>query len=263
MLELVRLNADEGVILAIVGKSERPYIKNFTKQDAKGIKQVIIKTANPMLRTTAGRMEIASQAIQNFPGRFTYEQWIELLTTGQVTPAFSEPVASVLRVAWENEQFMSGTVKIEERPAIDPMTGGPKLDMMGKPVIDRITPDVPVIAGDPPNIHIPEHYAQLCDPEVMRDPAKRDPLLAHLLCHLKEARATDPLLAAAMHWSPEIMGAIQAGMPQPAPAADGGDDVSEPPDDPKVRATAKETDHGVPLPKPPGATALQARNNQE
>lgn len=259
MLELVRLNADEGVVLAITGKAERPFLKQFTKQDAFGIKQVVIKTASPMLRTTAGRKDIADTVMEKMPGRLSMEAYIELLTTGQVSSLFNEPMSSMLRVQWENEQLRQGTA-IQMVPADpDPLTGLPRVDpMTGAPVMDAITPEVPVIAGDNPALHIPEHYAELCDPEVLRDPKRRQAVETHLLWHLRVCRTTDPVMATAMHWPPELMA---LAMPQPAPMSA---EIESDPEGGGSKVTAKseptkskQSDLGVSLPKPPANSQAQ------
>ena len=49
----------------IVGKENQGYLKSYTGKDFDGINRVSVMTGNPMLSTTAGKVNLADQLLQN------------------------------------------------------------------------------------------------------------------------------------------------------------------------------------------------------
>jgi hypothetical protein len=67
--------------VALVGKNNRPLLKEFTGEDIDAISRVIVSVGNPLARTTAGRVEMAEQMLQMGLIK-NPKQYFQLLNTG-------------------------------------------------------------------------------------------------------------------------------------------------------------------------------------
>lgn len=251
-LRMVGDFADHPLAIAIAGVDERPYLLDVGKQQIQGISRVKVRTSNPLLRTQAGRLEMAQMLLQ-MPGAITDPaQILEVIVSGQIKPLYQAPRAQLLRIRWENEMLAKGT-PVQEQPDV------PNPD--GSPGFMRITPDVPVLTTDNPKQHVQEHLTVLSTPSALNDPMIRQGVLAHVAWHLREWRAMDPALAMLLGFPeppPSAAGAIASGpndtrspgsyeTPQTANA--------RPPQAPAAMAppngkAPRVQDMGVPLPEP-------------
>jgi hypothetical protein len=64
MIKILQDYAKYPRVAAIVGKSNRTYMKKFSSKDLAAINRVIVEVTNPLSKTTAGRLEIANQLLQ-------------------------------------------------------------------------------------------------------------------------------------------------------------------------------------------------------
>jgi hypothetical protein len=215
LLDIVKDYVDTPLLVEIAGADERLYLQSISADQFRSIRRVVVRTAPPMLRTQAGRMEIANMLLQ-IPGAVqTPAQVIEVITSGQLKPLYRAPRAALLRIAYENEALAKGT-RIAEVP--DP--SAPPDPMTGQPAMVMETPDIPVLVTDNPKDHVLEALSVLASPAAMQNPAIRDGVMAHIAWHMRTWRGMDPAMA-------ELLGF----MPPPAPMAILGGMGGEPAND--------------------------------
>lgn len=139
-------------VAAIIGRSNRPYLKEFTGDDLSAINRVIVDMGNPLTRTTAGRVNLAEQLMQmnliENP-----DQFMQVINTGRLEPIIEGKQAQLLLIKGENEQLAEG-----------------------KKVRALITDDH--------QKHILEHTTVLSNPEIRNDPS--NPIVIEALAHIQE-----------------------------------------------------------------------------
>jgi hypothetical protein len=164
LIELLQDYAVEPRIAMIVGKSKRSMLKSFKGEDLGGVSRVFVNQANPLTKTGAGRVEIANNLLATPNMIKTPEQYIGVLTTGNLEPLYQKDNTARLLMASENEKLMEA-----------------------QEVLALITDDHPV--------HIMEHSAVLDSPEARENPKVVKAALAHINEHLAMAKGMDPALA--------------------------------------------------------------------
>lgn len=164
LIELLQEYAVEPRIAMIVGKSKRSMLKSFKGEDLAGVSRVFVNQANPLTKTAAGRVEIANNLLNTQGMIKTPEQYLGVLTTGNLEPLYQKDNAARINMVSENEKLMEG-----------------------QPVVALITDDHPV--------HIMEHSAVLDSPDARENPTVIEATLAHIMEHLNMAKGMDPALA--------------------------------------------------------------------
>lgn len=149
-------------VRAIVGKSNRTYLKEFTGEDLDSVSRVVVDIGNPLARTTAGRVEMAEQMLQMGVIK-TPEQYFSVINTGQLDVMTEDTQSELLLVKSENERLVSGD-----------------------PVIAALTDDH--------LLHIKEHRVVLADPELRFNQDLAGRVVAHIQEHIDLLRNTDPQL---------------------------------------------------------------------
>lgn len=261
MLDMIREQAPEYLVLEMVGEHQRSFIKDFRADGLRVMRRVGVKPVPATLRTRAGQLEMAN-FLKDVPGAITTpEQAIEVFTQGQVTPIYNASRAVISRVRWENEKFAKAEVTVQQVPGepqpgppvgVDPMTGQPIPGPMveGPPV--EITPECPVFPTDNPFIHVPEHNAELASPEALHNPEKRRAILAHMAWHGRVYMDMSPIMAAFLKIPPP--GAVMGGG-APPPEREDKPGAQKPG---KLMERAADTGIGLPdLPSPAGAEAAE------
>jgi hypothetical protein len=164
IIELLQTFAVVPRVAQIVGKSKRSLMKTFKGSDLKGISRVICDTANPLTKTSAGRVEIANQLLQTPNMIKTPEQYISVLTTGNLEPLYEHEQSQLNLMRAENEKLMDAV-----------------------PVQAMLIDDHP--------IHILEHACVLNSPEARENPQVVAAVLGHIQEHLELAKGMDPQMA--------------------------------------------------------------------
>lgn len=193
---IIELNQTFAVVprvAMIAGKSKRSQMKHFVGDDLKGIGRVIVDTANPLTKTSAGRVEIANQLLAT-PGMIkTPEQYINVLTTGNLEPLYEHDQAIINLIKAENEWIMEG-----KQPQ--------------------------VLITDDDSLHILEHSCVANSPESRENPKVMNALLNHIQLHIDQGKAKDPALAMMLKqqsvYQPPMM--PPGPMPQQGPPPDQG-----------------------------------------
>lgn len=150
-------------IAMIAGKSNSSYVAaEFTGDDLSQVNRVIVDMGNPIARTTAGKMEMASQLIQYGIVK-TPEQYFTVLTTGQLDVMTDEGQRELLLIESENEKLSAGD-------------------------------EIQALAIDEHLKHIKAHRGVLADPELRKDQRLTASVLNHINEHINFLREVDPSL---------------------------------------------------------------------
>lgn len=161
IINIYRTYANRPRTLAIVGKSKRPYMKQFTRDDIAFIDRVSVDVGSPLAKTTAGKLQIAENMMQMGLIK-TPEDYISVITTGQLDSMMEGDTAELLYVQSENEMMQNGE-------------------------------DPQVVATDSHMLHIQEHKSVLASTEAREDPEVVQAALNHINTHIEMLQ--DPRLA--------------------------------------------------------------------
>lgn len=157
-------------VAAIVGKSNRSYLKEFSGADLSSISRVVVDIGNPLARTTAGRVEMAEQMLQMGVIK-TPEQYFSVINTGQLDVMTEDTQSQLFLVKGENERFVNG-----------------------EPVIALLTDDH--------MLHIKEHASVLADPELRFEANIVQSVTDHIQEHIHLLQTTDPQLLQLLNQQP-------------------------------------------------------------
>jgi len=139
-------------IAFIAGKNNRNYMKEFTGADLENVDRVVVQSGNPLSKTLSGKVEMATQLMQN--GMIENpDQYIQVLTTGQFTPLIQSKQAQLMLIRSENEKLMEGQ-------------------------------QIQAILTDRHQEHILEHQVVLASPESRTDNSVVQATLAHITEHI-------------------------------------------------------------------------------
>lgn len=152
-------------IAAIVGKSNKTKMKQFTGDDLSSISRVIVDVGNPLARTTAGRVQMAETLMQYSADKFTVDQFFQVVRTGKLDPSTEGSSNEGLCIQAENERLVDGSGKV-----------------------------MPVITDDHKR-HIQQHKNVLADPDLRLDPDLVKRTLDHIQEHIDLLKNIDPVLA--------------------------------------------------------------------
>jgi hypothetical protein len=155
----------------IAGKSNRTYVEQqFQGSDLSEINRVIVDIGNPVSRTAAGKLQIASDLIQ-YSKNITPEQYINVMTTGQLDTLTDDVENELILIKDENERMMEGE-------------------------------QVPVLAIDQHLNHIKGHRALFSDVSMRSNESLNGNILDHINDHINALRTTDPALLAILGEQP-------------------------------------------------------------
>lgn len=184
LIELLQTFAVVPRVAMIVGKSKRSELKTFTNKDLKGINKVRVNRANPLMKTGAGRLEVANNLLATPNMIKTPEQYLGVLTTGNLEPLYQHDESSRIYMMLENEGLMDGV------------------------------PQQALLTDDHP-MHILEHSCVLNSPETRQNPQIVQAVLAHIQEHLDLGKSMDPMLANSLKQ-------VSMFQPPPPPPMPGG-----------------------------------------
>lgn len=203
ILDILKRFATHPMVAKVAGIDERPYQDSFTRDDFDGVSGVKIKTANPMMRTQAGRSQMAEWLLK-IPNALTEpDQLAEVIVSGQLKPAYDAPRKRRMRIKLENEMLLDlaqapqlpgqpPPVQQKQDPGMPVVVNGQSVPGAPGPAY-RCVPSVPVIYLDNHVDHIHEHYALLTSREALLNPTYLDVVTAHIEHHKKIWRECDPL----------------------------------------------------------------------
>lgn len=147
---------------SIVGRAKRAFIKEFQASDIDLVDRVVCEQSSGVSRTTAGKLELATNLLQQGLIK-NPSQYLMVLETGQLDPLTEPSQVELLLIRHENELLMSGQQVI-------------------------------AIMIDTHAQHVLEHRAVLANPESRFDPSIVQNTLDHIQQHIDLNRSADPAL---------------------------------------------------------------------
>lgn len=189
LINILKDFADTPKVIQLVGKNNRPYLKEFTGEDLNAINRVIVDVGNPLARTTAGRVQMAEQLMQ-MKLLQSPEQYFQVINTGRLDSLIQGQEKELLLIQRENEMLLEGA-------------------------------PVRATALDAHRLHINEHKSVMNDPELRTNLDLVKQVQDHIQEHLDFLRNTDPALLKIIGEEP-IAPAPAAGPSQPPPNQPGG-----------------------------------------
>lgn len=162
VIQILKDFATTPKVIALVGKNNRPYLKEFTGEKISSINRVVVDVGNPLARTIAGRVQMAEQMMQMKVIK-NPAQYFQVINTGRIDSMYEGEMDELLLIKKENEQLLDGEV-----PLVSPL--------------------------DKHSEHIQEHKSVLADPDLRVDPNLVKNVMDHIEEHLNSLRQTDPAL---------------------------------------------------------------------
>ena len=177
-------------VIAISGKSNRSYLKEFNNEDITDINRVTMDVQNPVMASTAGRVQLGEQLIS--AGLIKNPQeFLTLINTGRLETLFEHEMAEIMLIHTENEEIAEG-----------------------KPQIAILTDDH--------LLHIKEHKAILASPDARRSPELVDLALSHIQEHINMLQDPNNSMLLGLVGQPQLPPEQAPGAAQPPGATEPG-----------------------------------------
>lgn len=180
-------------MISIAGKSNRPYMVEFSGEDLSSVNRVTVNMGNPLSRTTAGKVEMADTLLEHNMIE-NADQYLQVITTGRLEPLTEGKQAELLLIRSENELLADGK-------------------------------EVHAVVTDNHPLHAIEHKCTLSSPEARNNPEIVKNTIAHLQEHIDQMQAlsaNNPNLLVMLGLTPLQQpdpAQIPGGAAAPAPAA--------------------------------------------
>ncbi len=157
-------------IAAIVGKNNQQFMEKFSGDDLDQVNRVQVDMGNPLMRTTAGKAQLADALLEKGLIQDP-QQYIMMLTTGKLEPVYEGMQSQLMLIRGENEALKEG----EQTAAL--MT-------------------------DLHNLHLIEHMSVLSTNAARKNPMVVTNTLAHIQEHINLYKTMDPLVAQLLNMPP-------------------------------------------------------------
>jgi len=188
MVQDLKAFADAPRMALIVGKNDQGYMQSYSKKDFDGIERVVVTAANPLLNTTAGKINLADQLLQNgmLPqGEAGAMKYIQVMNTGQMESETQYLQSEYMAIQQDKEDLLSGKL-----PMIQ-MTDNHPLRMQEVNTLNN-------------------------NPVIRQNPNLGNLVRQYILGHFQQWLQMPPLLAAAMGIQPPPpQGGAPGGQPPP------------------------------------------------
>lgn len=189
LINILKQFATTPKTVALVGKNNRPLLKEFTSDSIGNINRVVVDVGNPLSRSTAGRVQMADQLLQMKLIK-NPQQYFQVINTGRIENAYQGELNEVLLIQLENEELMEG-----KDPIVSPY--------------------------DDHRLHISEHKAVLANPELRKDVRLSQMVMEHTQKHIEMLRNVDPDLLMILGQQPLNPPMAQTQELPPGPMSDG------------------------------------------
>jgi hypothetical protein len=160
LLDILKEYATTPKLISLVGKNKKPLLKEFTGDMIGDIKRVVVDVGNPLSRTTAGKLEIANNLLQQGAIKDP-RHYFMVLETGSIDTMVEGEMADLLLIQSENEWLLEGK------------------DVFADPL-------------DQHRLHIMEHRAVISDPELRRNPDLTKKVHDHIQEHINMLKQVSP-----------------------------------------------------------------------
>jgi len=112
LIRLYQYFATTPHMVEVVGIDKRSAIESFTGKDLSKVRRITISVGGPMMRTQAGRMEVANALTERWPDQIRPEHYMQLMDTGQLEPLYESQSIKALWIKKENEMLMQGKAQV-------------------------------------------------------------------------------------------------------------------------------------------------------
>jgi hypothetical protein len=182
--------------MSIVGKYKAAYMIEYIGSDFESFDRVVVEQQSYIARTTAGKVELATNLLQQGIIKRP-EEYLSVLETGRLDPLIEGEHAELLLIRSENESLSKG-----------------------KKVV--------VLPTDRHAVHINEHKAVLANPEARNEGDITSVVLEHIAEHIQLYKTTDPMVLMLTGNDPLPPGMAQGPSGPPAPNGAGNSAVIQP-----------------------------------
>ena len=162
MIKLLQKFAQLPILAEIVGKNNKTLLQEFTSEDISLINRVQVQAANPVMKTLAGKINLADTLLQNGIIK-SADDYLMVLQTGNLQPMIHGETSELLLIADENEKISSGQLP-------------------------------QALYSDNHVLHIREHNSVGSSTEARENPAIMNALTEHCKMHIELLKTTDPQL---------------------------------------------------------------------
>jgi hypothetical protein len=162
VIQILKDFANTPKVMTLVGKNNRPLLKEFTGEKISSINRVVVDMGNPLSKTIAGRVQMAEQMMQMKIIK-NPQQYFQVINTGRLDAMYEGEIDDLMLIKKENEELLEGN-----NPLVSPM--------------------------DKHSVHIDEHSMVLADPDLRTDPNFVKIVMDHIQDHMNALRNTDPAL---------------------------------------------------------------------
>lgn len=180
IIEMLQKFATTKRVAKISGQTNQFMLKSFSNADIASIKTVIVDLANPLTKTTAGRMKMAED-LGNLGLIKRPEQYLMVMETGKLDPEIENERTSLLNIRKENELLRKG--------------GNPS-----------------ILLTDDHHSHVLEHMSVLDDPDARDNPTIAGAVTDHVKTHIQQWSSLDPNFVQALGRVPLVLNRVP-GMP--------------------------------------------------
>lgn len=194
IIEMLQDYAKTKRMAVIVGKNNAPLMEAFSGEDIDQINRVMVDTANPLTKTTAGRVAIADNLLEKNMIEAP-EQYIQVLTTGKLEPVYQGRQSENLLMQDENEALRNAEIPI-------------------------------AVMTDNHLLHIHEHKSVLSSNSARKSPDVTNAVLTHIQEHINILRTADPQLLQVLGQQ-SLMPQMGMGPMEAQPSMNGGGQVSD------------------------------------
>lgn len=193
LFNILKSFANTKRMVAIAGKSKKPYMSEFSGADLSNISRVIVSAGNPATRSEAGKLQVAQDLMAK--NMVSTKEYFQVLETGSIDPMIEGPEAQNMLIVEENEGLRDGEPQV-------------------------------VFPLDVHDLHIQQHAVVLMDPALRR--MQNNPIVAATVQHILEhgkalypdlVGINDPRLLALMGVQVQLPPPPQPEQPTPGPVA--------------------------------------------
>ena len=173
-------------VATIVGKNNRAYMREFVGTDLDKISRVVVDVGNPLSKTTAGKLEMANNLLQQGLIK-TAQDYIMVMKTGNLDVLMEGDISELANIKAENENLAEGK-------------------------------QVQVIATDDHVLHIKEHKCVVASPDARENVQIVRTVLEHIQAHIQQLQTVDPNLLNILGQPSLAPQALPPGAPGAPPA---------------------------------------------
>lgn len=162
-IQILQRYANTKRVAVLTGKHNRPLLKEWSSSDLSGVSRISIESGNALSKTASGKLTIAKDMLESGMIKRP-EQYLSVLTTGNLEPLLESENSQLIMVRKENENMQDS-----------------------KPVRAIMTDDH--------SLHVREHMTLLDNPEVRENEQLTNMVLEHVQSHISLAETMSPTLS--------------------------------------------------------------------